>query len=66
LIPTGVPQGRALGPTLFILYRADVPTKEGLITSTFADGTAILGRSGCPTRATAQLADQLVVVENQT
>ncbi|KAH8357532.1 hypothetical protein KR084_011678, partial [Drosophila pseudotakahashii] len=45
------------------LYTADIPTNERLTTSTFADDTAILSRSRCPTRATAQLADHLVVVE---
>ncbi|KAH8367005.1 hypothetical protein KR084_009613, partial [Drosophila pseudotakahashii] len=62
-IEAGNLQGSALGPTLFVLYTADRPTNERLTTSTFADDTAILSRWRCPTRATAQLADHLVVVE---
>ncbi|KAH8304185.1 hypothetical protein KR059_003036, partial [Drosophila kikkawai] len=53
----------ALGPTLFLLYTADIPTSDQLTLSTFADDTAILSRSRCPVRATAQLANHLKVVE---
>jgi len=44
---------------------ADIPTNEQLTTSTFADDTAILSRSRCPGRATTQLANHLLVVENE-
>ncbi|KAH8298695.1 hypothetical protein KR018_006895, partial [Drosophila ironensis] len=45
IIEAGVPQGSALGPCLYVLYTADIPTNEQLTTSTFADDTAILRRS---------------------
>lgn len=41
-IAAGVPQGSVLGPTLYILYTADLPTSKDITTTTFADDTAIL------------------------
>ncbi|KAH8315910.1 hypothetical protein KR074_001816, partial [Drosophila pseudoananassae] len=45
------------------MYTADIPTSAQLTTSTFADDTAILSRSRCPTQATTQLANHLTIVE---
>jgi hypothetical protein len=43
-ITAGVPQGSVLGPTLYILFTSDLPTSnnKNILTTTFADDTAIL------------------------
>jgi len=63
IIEAEVPPGSALGPSPFLLYTANIPSKEQLTTSTFADNTAILSRSRCPGRATTPLANHLLIVE---
>jgi len=55
-IEAGVPQGSVLGPILYTLYTADIPTNYQLTIFTFADDTAIISRSRCPVKTTMQLA----------
>jgi len=41
-INSGVPQGNVLGPVLYLLYIADLPVAQDIITATYADDTIIL------------------------
>lgn len=41
-IDSGVPQGSVLGPILYTLFTADIPTIPGVMMATYADDTALL------------------------
>jgi len=54
-IGSGVPQGSVLGPLLFLLYTADLPTAQQITTGTFADDTIILASHKDPKIASKNL-----------
>ena len=58
-IYSGVPQGSVLGPVLYLLYTADLPTGNDTMTATFADDTAILASSMDPLIASMKLQNGL-------
>ena len=62
-INAGVPQGSVLGPLLYLLFTADIPTSHDLTTSTFADDTAIISRHKNVDVANGQLQTHLSQIE---
>jgi hypothetical protein len=56
---SAVPHGSILGPLLYTIYTADLPTSNRTILSTFADDTAIFTTHPDPTTASLNLQDHL-------
>lgn len=58
-IEAGVPQGSVLGPVLYTVYTADLPTSNQVVTATYADDTAVLSCSKDPNIASTKLQECL-------
>lgn len=58
-VKAGVPQGSILGPFLYVLYTADMPTHVKTQTFTFADDTAIISTHSCPVEASKLLQNHI-------
>ena len=62
-ITAGVPQGSILGPLLYIIYTADMPTNLSTHTSTFADDTAFISVNHDPKVASQNLQSHINELE---
>lgn len=63
-INSGVPQGSILGPVLYLIFTADIPSSPGVMTATYADDTAILAENVNPVVASDILQSHLNELQN--
>jgi hypothetical protein len=63
-IHAGVPQGSVLGPLLYLLYMADLPTSPRTLIATFADDTSILKTDSDPAVASHLLQTDLLAIQH--
>lgn len=62
-IYAGVPQGSVLGPILYTIYTADMPTYEKTTIATYADDTAIIASDESPITASFYVQNELNLLQ---
>lgn len=63
-INSGIPQGSVLGPIMYLLYTADLPTAPNATTATYADDTAVLVTHSDPIVTSRLLQENLNHIQN--